>query len=281
MDLMEMLRQKKNAMSQSKKTIKPNAGRNRYRILPGWRDGDPTFYHDFGQHFIKGTDNQIKAVYMCVDQTYGKPCPICEQVATGIRMSTDDVITNALQQAKSSKRILMNVLALDSEQPDTPQVLEVGPSVFMGVLNLFDEWGADLIDLEKGQDIVIHREGTGVNTKYTVQVGAKSKPVSKAVMGKLNNLDEFVAQESEEVAKRAINALGTVAGVMPALAAPRGDRASGGAGAGDWADPAGAIDVDADEAALRSVETSRPAATPTPAAAATPSELDDILADLG
>lgn len=279
MDLMEMLRQKKNAMSQNKKTIKPNAGRNRYRILPGWREGDPTFYHDFGQHFIKGVDKAIKAVYMCVDQTYGKPCPICEQIATGIRMSTDDLITNTLQEAKSSKRILMNVLALDSDQPDTPQVLEVGPSVFMGILNLFDEWGADLLDLEKGQDIVIHREGTGVNTKYTVQVGAKSKPVPATVMKKLHNLDEFVAQESEEVAKRAINALGSVAGVMPALAAPRGDRATGGAGAGDWADPSGAIDVDADEAALRSVETAK--ATPTPAAATTPSELDDILADLG
>lgn len=274
-DLMELLRQKKNAMSQGKKTIKPNAGRNRYRILPGWRKDDPTFYHDFGQHFIKGVDKQIKAVYMCVDATYGKPCPICDQINAGIRMATDDVIVNTLKEAKASKRILMNVLALDSDTPDVPQVLEIGPQVFMGILNLFDEWGADLIDIEKGQDIVIHREGTGVNTKYTVQVGAKSKPVDPSVLKKLNDLDEFVAQESEDVAKRAINALGSVAGVMPALAAPS-DRASG-AGAGDWADASSGAFAD-DEDALRAVETAKPVEAATTAGG---SEIDDILADLG
>lgn len=273
-DLMELLRQKKNAMSSRRDTIKPNAGRNRYRILPGWRDGDPQFYHDFGQHFVKGVDGQVKAVYMCVDHTYGRPCAVCEQIATGIRMSTDDVIKNTLTGAKSSKRILMNVLALDSDKPDVPQVLEVGPSIFMGILNLFDEWGEELIDPEKGQDIVIHKEGSGMTTKYTVQVGAKSKPVPAAALAKLNNLDEFVAQESEEVAKRAINALGNVSGVMPALAAPTGTPST--PGAGEWAD----ADAKAMDAAFDALTApSKPAVEEKPVVPSA-SELDDILGDL-
>lgn len=282
--LMDILRQKKNAMSRGKKTIKPNPGRNLYRILPGWRpvdaegNQDPTFYHDFGQHYIKDTAGEMKAVYMCVDKTYGRPCAICDHVAKAIVASPDDAVTKALEQAKSGQRILLNVLELDGEQPDTPQVLEVGTGIFGQILSLFEEWGEEMIDLSKGQNIVITREGSGLSTKYTTQVAAKSKPVNPSVMAKITNLDEFVAQESEEVARRALGAVSSVSGVLPvptrslgALGKPKDTPATG----GDWgsavsAGMGGSLSLDDQEEDLDAI-TSSPS---------TSTSIDDLMAEL-
>lgn len=284
--LMDILRQKKNAMSRGGKTIKPNPGRNRYRILPGWRPADekgnvdPTFYHDFGQHYIKDTAGEMKAVYMCVDKTYGRPCAICDHVSKAILSSPDDAVTKALEQAKSTQRILMNVLELDGEQPTTPQVLEIGPGIFGQIISLFDEWGEEMIDLASGQDIVISREGSGLSTKYTVQVASKSKPVDPSVMKKITNLDEFVAQESEEVARRALGAVSSVSGVLPvptrsvaALGRPTDTPSTG----GDWGSAisagAGALSLDDQDDDLTTV------ATPTKASS-TSADIDDLMAEL-
>jgi hypothetical protein len=203
---------------------------------------------------------------MCVDKTYGRPCAICDQVQRGILASADDATTKALEGAKSAQRILINVLELEGDQPEVPQVLEIGPGVFAPILALFDEWGEDMIDLEKGQDIVISREGTGLSTRYTVQVASKSKPVNPAVMKKINNLDEFVAQESEEVARRALGAVSNVAGILPsastvaALGKPT-DRPSAAPAGGDWSTGSREVEVlAADDAELRALEVSKPSA---------------------
>ena len=277
--LSEILRQKRNAMSRGKKTIKPNPGRNRYRILPSWTgDASQAFWHDFGQHFVKDTANELKAVYMCVDKTYGRPCSICDQIQRGIMASADDATTKALEGAKSAQRILLNVLELEGDQPDVPQVLEIGPGVFAPILALFDEWGEDMIDLEKGQDIVISREGTGLSTRYTVQVASKSKPVNPAVMKKINNLDEFVAQESEEVARRALGAVSQVAGILPsastvaALGRPS-DKPSAAPAGGDWSSGSREVEVlAAGDADLRALEVGKPSAAS--------SDIDALMAEL-
>lgn len=272
-DLMELLRQKKKDMSRGKRTIKPLPGRNKYRILPTWRTtGDPVFYHDFGQHFIKDTTDVLKAVYMCVDKTFGHSCPVCDQIARGIMASKDDVTTKALKGAEASHRVLLNVLALDSDTPTEPQVLEVSPTVFTGILGLIEEWGVDMIDLDKGTDIIVNREGTGLLTKYTVQVAAKSNPVPASVMKKIENLDEFVAQESAAVAQKALASVSQVAGLLSMPAASSGRTDLPVAPKDDWG-AVTEIDVAADEAALNSAGASASATIDA-------SDIDSILADL-
>lgn len=223
MDLMTLIQQKKAAMNSGnrQKTAKPPEGRSKWRILPGWRKDkeDSTFFHDFGQHFIKGMDNQLKAVYVCVDKTYGKPCKICEAIRQGVMSSSDDDVVKVLKDANAASRILLNAIHVDGESQD-PQILEVGPKVFSEIINIIQEWG-NILDLDTGKDIVIERTGKGLNTKYSVQVAAKSAPVPASVMGKLHDLDEYVAQESEEQARRALANLSQVAGLLPSAAASK------------------------------------------------------------
>jgi hypothetical protein len=232
--LMELLAKRK-AATGGQKTIKPKAGRNRYRILPGWRtNGDPTFFHDFGQHFIKDAAGQVKAVYICADKTFGRPCEVCDAVAQGIQMSTDDVQKKRVEEAKSSGRVLLNVLELDGTQPTVPQILEVAPTVFNGkkgvggIISLFDEW-PNMLDPNTGNDIIVEKSGTGLDTAYSVQIAGASKPVPADALTKLNDLDAYVMQENAQAQQRALASVRQVAGLpaptqtyQPAAALPAG-----------------------------------------------------------
>lgn len=287
LSLMELIAQKKAALKSGnrQKTVKPPEGRSKWRILPGWRtDGDPTFYHDFGQHFIKDGTDTLKAVYVCVDKTFGKPCEVCGALEHAIKNTSDDTMVELLKKSKASGRVLLNALHVDGDKPTEPQILELSPNTFAEFLNIVQEWGAEVLDLDGGKDVIIERTGKGLQTKYSLQVAAKSVVVSADTMKKVVNLDEYVAQESEEQAKRALANLNAVAGMLPSPTAAKPSLAD-----------LSVDGVDIDDAALAAIEgvatpvheeAAPVAAAPAPTAAAAPastgdSELDDLLAELG
>jgi hypothetical protein len=233
--LLKILADRKAMSSQRQKTIKPEMGRGRYRILPGWRGGDDeTFFHDFGQHFVKDAAGVMKAVYVCVSKTFGRQCAVCDAIAAGIHNAAgDDLTIKRLKDAASSGRVLLNVLHIDGKTPTVVQILEVAPSVFNGkkgvggIVSLFEEWPS-MLSLDQGHDIIIERSGSGMDTSYGVQIAGASKPVPAEVLKQLHNLDQYVAQESEEAARRALVGVSAISGLLSppgtytgAIAAPR------------------------------------------------------------
>lgn len=267
--LLALMKDKKAALKQKAKTLKPNPGANRYVLLPGWRKGEEhVWFHDFGQHYIKNGAGEIQAVYPCLDKTYGNPCPICEGLAKAMRSAGDDETQALLKEAAAGQSYLFNVLALDTTEANTPQILEVRKTVFTQVVDLMEEWGAGVFDPSEPQIITINRDGKGLNTKYSVQISAKKHPLPAGVFAKLNNLDDYVKQENEEQQRRALTAINSVAGLLPPPQ-PSADvpRTS-----------ASVVGADADATAAR-----RTAATskPTSAEVALDAELDDLLGDLG
>lgn len=225
--LLELLKAKKAdlaaASGNRKKTIKPMPGTSRYRILPSWRGERQQFWHDFGQHFVK-KDGTIAAIYMCTEKTYGRPCDVCSAIESGIKGATDDHTIEQLKEAKSGSRVLVNAIHVD-KTPNQVDILELPPTAFAMVVSIMQEWeeaGESVLDLDKGKDFLVTREGTGLKTKYTVQVAAKAAPLPAGAMSMLNNLDEYVQQESEAQQQRAMLAVRSVSGLLPAPA-----RASG------------------------------------------------------
>lgn len=219
--LLDLINKRKQAASRQK-TAKVPAGRSRWRILPGWKENDPRFFMDFGQHFVKDAANQIKAVYICTDKTFGRPCGVCNAVAEGIRNSTDDVTKKRLEDARSGARVLMNAIQVDGPNPNEVQILEVPPSVLMGkkgvggILSLFTEWPT-LLDPATGHDIIIEKAGTGKNdTTYSVQIAGGSKPVNPDLLKKLHDLDKFVEVESAEAYARALSSVQAISGLLAA-----------------------------------------------------------------
>ena len=216
--LLDLINQKKQAIQANNrgKTVKPPEGTSSWRILPRW-DGDkenPVFWHDFGQHFIKDTKGNLKAVYVCADKTFGSPCPICDAIQHGVMMSPNDEVKNAIEQAKASQRVLINAVNISAEKPDV-EILELAPGTFAALLSVITEWGTDsVLSLTGGRAITIERTGKGLQTKYAVQASSRTYDLPEAIMKKATNLDEYVKQQSVEQEKRALANLNQVAGLL-------------------------------------------------------------------
>lgn len=218
--LLALLKQKQQDMSASRRsrTAKIPDGSSRWRFMPSWRGEGQQFWHDFGQHFVKDSTGKIAAIYMCTDKTFGKPCAVCDAVSTGVKGATDDATLKILSDAKSSARVLLNAMHLDGPEPHKVQIAELPPTVFEQFVAICAEWeeAGESVLGATGKDIIITRNGTGKNTKYSVQVAAKATVVPADVCKKLNDLDEYVAQESSEAQNRALNSVRALSGLLPA-----------------------------------------------------------------
>jgi hypothetical protein len=215
--LNELMGKKKQDLKPKEKTIRPQPGSNRYVILRGWRAAAPEmFFHEFGQHYIKDEAGQIQAVIPCTHITFGRPCATCQGLGKAMHAVNDDGVKKLLEEAKSKEGYILNVLALDSKTPNEPQILEVGKTVFGQIVGLVEEWGAQIFDATKPMIVIVEREGKALNTKYASKTSSKTYDLPAGIVPK--NLDEYVAQTSEEQQRRALSALNSVAGLLPAPA---------------------------------------------------------------
>ena len=225
MNFQDVLKKKRQELNEKNrpKAEKLRDGRNRYRLLPGWRkNGDPTFDHSFGQHFIKDASGAISAVYLCTSHTFGQSCQICDAIRAGFRAKPDSATEELLKEAGASKQILVNMLHRDGKEPNKPMVFGLPASVYEDMFKIIEQYwedGINALDLNDGIDFIIERSGSGIGTRYSVMVAPKSSPVSADVMERLVDLDDYVKQESEQGLAKALAAMSNVSGLLAAPAA--------------------------------------------------------------
>lgn len=251
-------------------------GKHKFRILPAHPDLGPggDFWADFGQHYIKDLEDKTKAVYVCVDKTFGRPCGVCHALEAAGRSVTDDREVKAITDSQCKRaEIMLNVLHLNGDKPTVPQILQMTPSTFAKVLDLVEEYD-DITDLQKGTDLIITREGSGLNTEYSVQPARTSAPVDASVLSNMTNLQEFILQESEEGARKAINQVNAIVGIIEAADfAPKAAIASRPA-----AKALPAIDMEADDVPFTKTATPAASKTAPSTTAIIDSELDELMA---
>ena len=204
---------KKAASTQFQRTAKPKPGRSVWRILPGWDSKNPNqFFHAYGQHFIKDMEGKLKVVIGCPDKTFDEPCEICDAIQEAARNAPNDKMREKILDSRSTQRFLFNAINVD-EDPNKVEILEVGSGLFRDFIANIQE-DESLIDAEKGRDFVINREGTGLNTRYSLAVRSQDKSISvnKSVLMSLNNLEEYVTEDFEAKKKKALTALGVATG---------------------------------------------------------------------
>lgn len=216
------------------RTEKLQSGKNLVRILPSWTGNvDDEFSQAWGQHFIKDTGGNLKAVYICTNTIFDEVCPICEAIAQGMATNNDEDILKAMKDGKSSKRILVNAMYLKggkNENPESqPVVLELPPTVFEKILAAaatFLEEDVNVFDPNEGHNFIIEKTGAGMNTEYSVTPSPKGSAVAKGTMEKLVNLEEWARQEGEADKLKALASVRAISGVAevttsaPRLAAP-------------------------------------------------------------
>lgn len=277
-------------MGRRERTAKPQDGRSRWRILPSWKGLDELdVAHAWGQHFVKDAAGDLKAVHVCLKQTYGKDCPICDAlddaIATAHRAG-DEETKKLLAESKSSSRYLLNAYEVKKGVLPEVVILELPPTVFEMINDLIDQKadeqevedddgeteivpGVDMLDPKKGFDVMITRTGKGLNTKYTVNCVTSPTRVPPELLEKLHDLDAYVKQEHAETEMKALNVVNTVASGR-ALPSPS---------------KAGVLDADDDDILDGEFEEEEPkpkakAKAAPKSKAPTDQEIDDLLGDL-
>lgn len=167
-------------------------GRNVVRVLPTWAAGKKFFYKVYG-HWV----NAKRASYPCLNKMKGQKCYLCE-VVEDLREAGDRKRAN---QLASSVRYFMQII--DRKNPDAGvQVFNAGSTIFKGIGLLLDDpdW-KDLLDLEKGSDVVIDRTGQGLDTDYPSTRPRKDPSPAGVTKGDLLDLEKIVTWSTYEEMK--------------------------------------------------------------------------------
>lgn len=224
MSLKELLNKNRQKLQRAtnNRAEKLASGKNIIRVLPSWTGNeDDEFSQNWGQHFIKDTAGNLKAVYICTATNFDEVCPICDAIAAGMASTADEDINKALKDGRSSKRILVNALYLQggkNEKPtEVPVVLELPPSVFDNILataEAFLDDGINVFSPTEGHNFVVEKTGTGMNTEYTVTPSPRASAIHKDAMGKAADLGVWARQEAEADKAKALTSVRVISGTV-------------------------------------------------------------------
>lgn len=143
--------------------FKAKQGRNLIRILPAdSRKGLLTFYYEYHQHYGLG-----KAGFTC-NKTFEKPCLICRK-AEQWSESDETKKQKIADSIHASERYAIAVGLVD--EPDSaPKLFSVSNNLLGQLLQLYNDPDyQDFTDPEVGYDLILHRDGLLLATKYTLR----------------------------------------------------------------------------------------------------------------
>ena len=199
-------------------SVTPPAGNSRWRILPHWSgDLENLPVHDFGQHFIKDPHSkEVKAVVVCNAKTFADHCEVCDQIASlkaEAMGAGNEEMVQYYNEARSAQKHLVNAVRWEKDKGYHDEVVTLALPMtafeqLMGLVATYYAEGVNLFDMEGGHDIIIMRNGSGRNTKYTVMAAPTASVIDSKYQEKAQNLEEYVNQINEEKTRAALAALG-------------------------------------------------------------------------
>lgn len=201
---------------QQTKFLKLKNGESRFVILPGWRKEEPeVFMHPYGAHWyvVPGATSksggQMWGAYLCQEKTNEKPCPFCQTVReTLTTIASDEEAKEFRRKWMAQQTYLLNVLALDGDNPDQPQVLQVCKTVFEQLTDIIAQWGLQVFDEKEPQIITIKRvQQGGMKVDYSVTVSPTKHKLPSGVLDKLVDLDSVCTGNSDEISLQKINGI--------------------------------------------------------------------------
>lgn len=213
------------------RVVKPPAGTSSWWILPAMKGkGGNPFKFGVYVHFVKDPRNptNILAVGICPSKTRNEPCAICP-VLSALRKTGVPADKELADDMSAAENIMCNAVQLSST---APEVVILGLS--MGVYKFLSQTlrdkvnGTDFTHPMTGRSVIIEKEGTLLNTKYTPRLAANPIPgglPNKKWLEQMNDLDAVFEELDHEALGNTLRlAIGPAAGAQPA-----GQAASGGA----------------------------------------------------
>lgn len=213
LDLINKKRQEVNdKRAGSKNTYTFKQSQTTIRILPGWRadKSDLTFFHDFGQTWIKNMDGAVLAVVGDAKITYGQDDVVRNLVHRALGEARTDAQREHYKEMLAKSRVLVNAQVLDDKNvdPNVAEIVEFSEAGFTAVLEQVALAGIaeEFLSPDEGFDLIVSKTGKGFQTKYTYTFARKSRKVPEAVLDTLNDIDAFIRAKFAET-ERAVNAL--------------------------------------------------------------------------
>lgn len=237
--LSELLAKKKRELKSKDaahiRTKKFGDGQTNLILLPGWRDGDAQFWHDYGMHYVQYAPNKYHA-HICMDKTFEKECDICAAIGKSISMSNDDETIDQIKKVNASQRYLVNAVQVKAGELGEVEVWELPATVFESIIDVMEEWD-DIIG-SNARPLIVNREGSGFNTKYTVSPSAKTVKVPEEKLKAVIDLDAVVSQQNPTKYKQVVAAVGSIAGIYTGALGGPAEKAKPKAiaGGGDFAE---------------------------------------------
>lgn len=178
-------------------------GKTTVRILPNKEDVYEDFTRAYAMHWIRASQGGKPFTVGCPRVIYGDDCEICDMISEAYGQAKDfgdEESMKALDSMRARRRFLVNGLILSGpdKDPNKPQLIDLPSSLNEAILNevetLLDE-DIVLYDMDEGFDIVISKEGTGMDTKYGVSRRTKPTSVDHGVLELATDFDTYLRQQ--------------------------------------------------------------------------------------
>ena len=200
---------------QSARFWRPSDGDNAIRIMPDWTVEPPfdgQFWREVAQHWGVSPDQKGPILCPLATPYLEGECPIC-QFVEDLRADKNDVKAQELaKEVRAKKAFLINIVDCNDEtynakdvaeykkaRPDSDVPFEAGDpkiqvydcpkTIFDQILNIIMTNDMDITDLEKGNDVVINRQGKGLTTRYTVTPKLKATSSDVSAYAELPQLE--------------------------------------------------------------------------------------------
>lgn len=180
-------------MLSGEKWWKPQPGKNQIRILPSNTEDGLPCYPSILHHGFK--DESGRRAYPCLS-VFSQPCPVCK-VINHFDSDPDSDIQAIKKGLLPRRTYLFNIIDRAAGN-NVVKVYSAPPSVANIVIGAFSEEDyGDISDPEEGFDVVIHRDGQGLNTKYKVTLRRNPSPIG--VDGWEDNLFDLKKEAYREI----------------------------------------------------------------------------------
>ncbi len=148
---------------------------NIIRILPPTWENAEHYGYDVYIHFGIGAEN---SAFLCPKKMKNKPCPICEELN---RAQKEKMPEEYIASLEVTKRVLMYVIDRKNEE-DGPLLWSAAWTIDKDIAKRSrDKRTGEYRELDRvdsGHDVIIDREGTGLKTKYSIEIDREPTPLS-------------------------------------------------------------------------------------------------------
>ena len=187
--------------------LKP--GRHKFRLIADWPNSRGVYFRDIATHYNVGPE---KAAVVCTKMTSSlavksdRHCWLCDKVVE--LMGSDRPADQKMGEAmRANTRYIMNVYVRPTAtEGGGLKIAQFPKTVHDAIYELvmYPEDHGEITDLAEGHDIIIEREGSGLETRYSTTPATKATPLHttekeiNAILEAAVDLNKFAIAASSE-----------------------------------------------------------------------------------